>query len=447
LKFDDGTIISPAVTEAQVNDLRKNLSAGVRGTHPTFTENSDLTIDIGSCQVSMYSTSNHTGNIETYTVAAASGLSVPSQQLSYVIVELESDGTAVFDVITDVSLINESNILPIYTMYNDTECIHVLDWDSLGDGLVNKLNKRFVKTQRFARESGFAISEFGTRNLQLTAGVLWNGAVEHSLESVDSNASDSKMLLYYHSSGTWVRTAVTQYNNTQYDDGTDLQTLDNNKYTVNWVYRTVDIVHKELLIVLSDEQYNTFADAENSQPPATPDIVPGIAVLVGRVIVEKNASSGAVESAFDKEFVTSPVTTHNDLSELQGGAVDELYHLTLNDYNNRITRKRINPSIVNGTPATLTIDFDGNNEVFANKSGGGGIDVTTDFTLVASNFTNAEAAQVFLSIDTATTVAITLSGNMITSDDLSVLETGEYQLVMTYDGGTFHVVISEPETI
>jgi hypothetical protein len=451
LKFNDGSIVSPSVTETQVNELRKNLSAGVRGTLPTFTENSDLTIDIGSCEVSMYATSDHTGNIDTYTVAAASGLSVPSNQLSYVIVELESDGTAVFDVITDVSLINESNVLPIYTMYNDTEEIHVLDWDSLGDGLANKLNKRFVKTQRFARESGFALSEFGTRNLQLTAGVLWNGAVEHDLEAVDSTSSDSKMLLYYHSSGTWVRTAITQYNNTQYDDGTNLQTLSNNKYTVNWVYRTVDIVHKELLIVLSDAEYNTFADAENSQPPATPDIIPGTAVLVGRVIVEKNASSGTVESAFDKEFIAGAVTSHNDLSELQGGQPSEYYHATesqANKFPYLIGRNRV--ETVQESDGGIDINFANMNEawVTSSDSSGGSITVDTDLFLAFLNASNAEGFQLFVNVTASAGVSFLDSSTMILynaaeSDGSYLISQGYHQIVGMYDGANWHIIISE----
>jgi hypothetical protein len=111
---------------------------------------------------------------------------------------------------------------------------------------------------------------------------------------------------------------------------------------------------------------------------------------------------------------------------------------------NDITRERSSAEINAGV---LTLDFNSKHELILSKNGGGGIDVAGDFTLSAANFTNAEAAQVFLSIDTTTTVGITLSGNMISSDDLTALETGEYQLVMTYDGGTFHVVISEPETL
>ena len=418
------------------------LSAGVTGTHPVVTDNGDGTISVTGCQACLYPTQNHTGGIDKYVVAAANNLVINSGSLIYVTIKLDA-GVASYYVTNDVNEINESNVIPCYTVLNYNNNIHVLDWDSLADGLANKINKRLVKTERFKWQSGFALSEKGTRNIEVTAGTVWNGAVEHDLSAFDSTLTD--MQRYYHVSGVWQRNLVSQYDNLYYDDGTDLVELTVNRYTVNRVYRTVDVNQEELILLLGNQQFLTVADAKQSQPPSdVPDVVRGLGLLVGRIIVQKNATTGTIESAFERVFVGSTLTSHNDLSDIDGGGT---YHLSESQYNNFVSRKRQTPTVVTGTPNTLTIDFDGNNEVIAKKSGGGGIDVTTDFTLVASNFTNAEAAQVFLSIDTATSIAITLSGNMITSDDLSTLATGEYQLVMTYDGGTFHVVISEPETI
>jgi len=414
------------------------ISSGVTGSFPAVVSQVGNVITLDACDVLIRSSADSSQPLTKVTVPSAA-LTITSGVLSY-ITAYNNGSTTSYSVVTSVAGINEENRIPIYTAFNEDGTIHLLDWDSLADGLPNKLHQRFVKTQRFSRESGFALSEYGTRNLALTDGSVWNGAVRH--EICAKTSIDDGLQFYYHSGGDWTKTTATQYNNTQYDNGTDLVTASNNKYIVNWIYITVDVNHCEFIQVTGNDEYLTIAAASESQQPELPPLVQGLGFLVGRVIVEKGASTGIVEGAFDAEFGFTPINDHNNLSGLDGGAANEYFHLTLNDYNNRITRKRINPSIVAGTPDTLTIDFDGNNEVFANKSGGGGIAVGGNFTLAASNFTNAEGAQIYLELSTAATIA--LSANIITSDNLT-LNAGKYQLVMTYDGAEFHVVISEPE--
>ena len=127
-------------------------------------------------------------------------------------------------VITDVNLINETTVVPVYTVFRDGTMLHPLSWDSLALALPNKLNMRFVKTERFVRQSGVVLSESATRIINISSGIIWHGATNAPPLDAINSTSDSTSL-WYHNAGVWTRSQITQYNNTQYDDGTNLVTL------------------------------------------------------------------------------------------------------------------------------------------------------------------------------------------------------------------------------
>jgi hypothetical protein len=73
--------------------------------------------------------------------------------------------------------------------------------------------------------------------------------------------------------------------------------------------------------------------AIESQPPTPPPELSSIAILIGRAIVQKNASHAAqIDSAFIENFTPAGITNHADLSNLQGGTSGEHYHLTATEY-------------------------------------------------------------------------------------------------------------------
>lgn len=76
-------------------------------------------------------------------------------------------GNPELQIISSLASINESNIVPVFTIVRTLNNIHYIGWDQLGAGLANKMHSRFVKTQRFARESGLSLSStFITTNNQ-----------------------------------------------------------------------------------------------------------------------------------------------------------------------------------------------------------------------------------------------------------------------------------------
>ena len=281
-------------------------SAGMIEPLPTWTDNGDGTFSITAGQANLFKNALYSGVIKTYTLAALENYELTDGVTSYLVADYNG-GSPTYKVITDVLLINESDVIPVQTLYRNNLVIIHLDWDALGEGLSNKLHARFVKTDRFARQSGLGISEFGTRNLLIEAGIVWNGAVPLDIDEVDTTVDPFS--LWYRDSGVWTQLpSQTQYSNSQYDDGTDLQTLSPGKYVVNWIYRQDGVIGRAGMI-LSDS-INTIAEAEAEQPPSNlPSSVASHGFLVGRVIVKQGATEGDVASAFDVVFASGAVSS------------------------------------------------------------------------------------------------------------------------------------------
>jgi hypothetical protein len=87
----------------------------------------------------------------------------------------------------------------------------------------------------------------------------------------------------------------------------------------------------DLFVWLGNEQFNSLASAiEKESPPSLPAELDAIGVLVGRVIIEKNATTLInVATPFTTQFNLSQVTQHNHLSGLNDG---DYIHLTTLEY-------------------------------------------------------------------------------------------------------------------
>lgn len=319
------------------------LSAGLQYPKPSVLDNGDGSLTIGDVKANLYKTSNYNGGIKSFDISEST-LTLTDNSVNYIIVNYNS-GNPIYQVTTDVSIINESDIIPVITSFREGLSITKIDWDSLGVGLSNKLHARFVKTQRFARESGLNLSEKNIREISISSGKVWHGAVSMSLDAVDS-AIDT-WCFYYHLNGSFVKdTNTTQYNNSQYDDGTNLVALANNKYTVNWIFRS-ETDSKKACYLLGSSEYDKLADAEASQLPAIPANVRALGILVGRVIVKQGENTGIIQSAFDVIFSSSGIIDTTELAfiyDINSTLTDVNQTATLNTNNITLTLP-FNPSI------------------------------------------------------------------------------------------------------
>ncbi len=292
--------------------LREAVSAGTV-TAPIMTTNIDGSLTLSTTQYALFNNAAGVGFPDVYTINGQT-LNPIDQTVSYVVADYNG-GNPITKVITDVSLINETTVIPVYTVFRYGTRLHTITWDSLGSALANKIHQSLVKTERYRRESGLALSEYGTRNVSVSSGSIWIGAVNYQLPQVNSDVDN--ILFCYHSNGSWVTTTVHQYNNTQYDNGFNLVATSGNRYVVNFIYRGVE-TESELYMVLGSKDY-TLSEAQGSQPPASlPTLITSHAVLIGRIIVAANGTTASqIDSAFAINFTGSTLTANASVQSIQ----------------------------------------------------------------------------------------------------------------------------------
>jgi hypothetical protein len=174
------------------------------------------------------------------------------------------------------------------------------------------------------RESGFTITETATRVVNVGAGFCWLGLrrfTSTDLPAIAQGGGGVASELWYHTgAGTWAKTTVTQYNNTQYDLTVapyGLTGLLPSRYAVNWIFR--NIVTDEIDIVLGTGDY-TLSQATASMIPVLPEELTAFYVLCGRIIVKNGeATATQIENITDVSFRASTTSVHSELSNLAYG--------------------------------------------------------------------------------------------------------------------------------
>ena len=181
---------------------------------------------------------------------------------------------------------------------------------------------------------GTALSETGTRNIAVSAGrfFIFNLPIDHV--AIDTAGAGVFTYMYRDGGGGWTKVpSSTQINNLNYDNGTgSLQALANNKFGVHWVYITLN-TPAEIMVIYGQDEYSNLSEAKAAGIPAAlpPVLGPlGVSTFIGKVIIEKSASVFAdIQSPFVEVLGSAVPTSHNTLGGLQGGSVNEYYHLTL----------------------------------------------------------------------------------------------------------------------
>ena len=302
------------------------------------------TFSVSSTEAFLYSFSTFSGDFKKFAIPAATGLALSDGVTSYLAVSYNA-GNPIYIVTTNVTLLNGSNVAGAALLFRNGSEVHhqSIDW---GLAPASRLNRRTIQTDRFERGTGLSLAESTGNVITLTSGIIWYGVTEYAEAAVTSAASNCEF--WYHVGGVWTKTNVSAYNNTQYDNGTNLATLSGtSRYAVNWVYRYLDGDSlPKLAYVLGSDNY-TLAQAQGSSVPTPPPLLTSMALLVGRIIVAQGAATATqINSAFTSVFSGSTVTNHNDLANLQGGTALEYYHLTSAEY---LWLQSVGGSLVSGT--------------------------------------------------------------------------------------------------
>ena len=293
---------------------------------PSITDLGSGSVQIAARSVSLYATDDFSGERLVYDLEEATFL-LTDGVTTYIVAEY-NNGSPIFNAYSDVSIINQSSVVPVFTIFRDGSRICILGWGALSKGLANKLHARLVKTRRFERESGLAISESNIRELNITSGVVWIGG--HSVNIAAFNSVANTCYLVTKNNGNWIKEVVTQYPNNAYQDGDNVNTLNNNNFGVIWVFKYVSSTSNILHLLLGTESYSKESYALTSEIPTDiPAFLPSNTILIGRIIVRKNENIATdISSAFTAIFSSAGVSDHENLSNILGGGVEGHYHLT-----------------------------------------------------------------------------------------------------------------------
>jgi hypothetical protein len=194
--------------------------------------------------------------------------------------------------------------------------------------------------ERFPVERAFGLNignvSPASKQFTITDGVIWAELVNRfTITGFNTVSPYGESFTYWWRSaiaGEWSKEAATEINDQQYDNGSGTrQTLTSNRYAVAWIF----IDHVSGVHAVMGQGDYTLAQALDAGVPASlPGLVAAYSTIVGKIIIQRNASTFySIESPFTTQFTAAGVTQHNELSGLQGGGTNEYYHLTAAKYN------------------------------------------------------------------------------------------------------------------
>ena len=315
-------------TYSTINDFMSlELSSG-RLTGMTLSDHSpqDGTLNVSSGTGMIKITDTVSGQIKFFNYAGGN-VALTDQQLNYIYIDYNG-GTPIAKATTNRSLIHNYDQFTIGRCFRKgNDCS---DITNSGTNIYNeyrRIHNRLVTKYGFDHWTGSELSESDTRKLKINAGKWGIGNTEIITPAVDTNVSGD-FETYYYNGTAWVNGTGTQLGNTQYNDiTTGLVTMTNNKWANYWVY--LDQLG-DMYVLYGQQQYNSMAEAQATLAPGTtPTYISSNTRLIDRITFQKSATNFAAISSY---LVTLPTagsaTNHNQLAGLQGGAIDEYYHLT-----------------------------------------------------------------------------------------------------------------------
>ena len=327
-------------TQTALDKKQEYLSVGLL-TDAILIDNEDGTATINDLDCTLCDNPNNEGTIKKYSVIGQT-LSFIDGHEEYVCIKYNSGNPIIYKEAIG-SVINNSDIIPVFVTWRQGTTIHSKPFDRAGLGLVNKIQSAEYHKALYVRSSdgGLMLSETSTpvaRTILLSSSLVYTGAVKQIVDSF--NSSIDQLTQVNVASGIWYYNDYTIYNNTQYNPSSGLVNLSPNSFSVIWFYRSIGD-DKQVFYVLSNEEYNKIATAELAKERNDiPLLLKKHCILVGRIIIQNGANSGVVESAFDTTFSASSIINHNDTSNIQGGTTNEYYHLTNKQYTEEIVNRQ-----------------------------------------------------------------------------------------------------------
>ncbi len=297
--------------------------------------------------------------------AGTTNLALTNNSTNWIYINYNVGTGAVTAVATDDwRTLNLHTQFIIAKVYRDGNTLHITDTCQCIDDLARRVMQREYEVDGSIRAEGMIISST-TLYIELTAGAFYEALTRHPTRAQDTDPLGlADEFFYWHqTNGVWTEvTARTVIDNLQYNDITaGLDTLTANRYGVHWVFLDED---DHLNVVYGVGDY-TSAQAKVAYVPSVPELLTEFAILVGKIVVQKNAAAVfSVESAFTEIFVGVAPSIHNGLAGLQGGTLAEYYHLTATEHG-YISGGNAQSLLTTASPTFAGISLSGNSQPVA----------------------------------------------------------------------------------
>lgn len=348
------------------------MSAGVME-DCNLTKNNDGTINISSgTAIIRPEASSHT-TLYAVEVPEKNNIAITENASIYVYLDWNNSNPEI-KTTSNINLINCQDKCIIYKAVRTGKAIEYLDLREENVDANTKLRKKERETQGFIYTIGGSVISGNGLNFSVTAGSTYFELKKISHEEFNPENGDTYTQYYTSDSGgSWETIEnLSTINNTHYNDVTaGMVALSNTKYAVHYVY-LINNEPSRFAVVTSQEQYNTIANAENSDEPALlPPVISGLGSRIGKITIQEEATDMTVESLIGVPAgVPSSIPPHNGLASLDGGETGFYGHLNSTTYNSVL---ELTPS---GTPTFSGITLNGS--IILPKEKGYGIKVDLD---------------------------------------------------------------------
>jgi len=302
-------------------------STGILGDGGIITDGGSGTVNIAARSVMIRSTDSDVADINKYSVSAATGQALTDLVDNLIYVEYNS-GVPQYIVSLTVRSDTNTNVL-VGKVYRNGTTVHIFNESVVrANDNIRRLSRRFVEAIPFQRVEGAILSETGTRNISVTAGIWWECSNRFTTNALNTAVSGTFTNIYSDGVGGWTeQTAQTQIDNTYYDDGSGtLAALTVNRYAVRWIYIESD---GDIVVSYGTGDHVLEASANTEAEPVRPHRIEATGRIIGKIVIRQGAATfTSIANAFDPSFEFVAPNNHNALSNLQGGQAGEYYHLT-----------------------------------------------------------------------------------------------------------------------
>lgn len=310
-----------------------------------LTKNLDGTVSIEAAEAALREAPSATARIHIVQLPAYPNIPLVDNSTNYIYADF-NNGSPVFKVTTSIAGLNCMDKCVTWVVVREGTDLHTVDARAQNVDISTKTRRLFMDFSRFIHASGGSMLGASGLTISVTAGKFYfmTAPIPHASFNTSVPGVDlQNIFMTYHRDGLggWTRTeGIKEISTTLYDDGSGtLALIGSNKFVVSWVFMLMN-TPPALVVVYGQNEYSSLdAALLDAVPSGLPASLQGLGVLIGRVVFQSAATSfSAVESAFTSQFYTSAVSDHNSLSSLQGGGLNEYYHLTAAQYTEVTTK-------------------------------------------------------------------------------------------------------------